>query len=219
MYVRYLTLQVQLQPNQITRAQRAHRSLAVNCNLLLDTDHAQISWLHLGERDQKLRHEWHKILDGVRMRSKQHDAHRPTTQVLLKSQILVDRHERIKLAGDAIKHRPVVDVRCAEVCAHRRHVVSRNEPRETFGHTRVEEDLQVQPLRSAGDGLAQERLTCKSEHRHGVLSRYRGKIGEELRQRMAALDVINERPHRDTSPCKAGFAPEAFRVGRDERYR
>lgn len=31
------TPQVQLQPNQIMRAQRAHHSSAVNCNLLLDT--------------------------------------------------------------------------------------------------------------------------------------------------------------------------------------
>ncbi len=63
----------------------------------LDTNHAQIARLHLGELEQRRGHKWHQIFNGIRVGTQQHNAKRALTQILLIAQILIDSHKRIKI--------------------------------------------------------------------------------------------------------------------------
>jgi hypothetical protein len=49
-----------------------------------------------------------------------------------------------------------------------------------------------------------------------VVARHVREVGEELRELMPALDVVDERPHRHTRTRETGFAAKAGGARRDE---
>jgi hypothetical protein len=80
------------------------------------------------------------MLDAIRMRPEQNNWKRSSALILLEGQILIDRHERVALSGQAIQERTVIEVRCAQKSADRYDVMASEVTCEADRNACVEHD-------------------------------------------------------------------------------
>ena len=180
-----------------------------------DTDDAEFARLHVGEGRHEWRDEGNQVLQRVRMRPEQHDAKRACAQILLKAQTPVDSHEGLAERGDGVKQRPVIEIGASEHAAHGHDRVPRDVAGEALGHTRIEDKAHDWLGRGNG-GLTEQRLAREFEDGDCVLARHAREVLEELPERMAAFDVVDERAHGNARPRETGLTTEAIGGGGDE---
>ena len=132
-----------------------------------------------------------------------------------KGRFFVHRNERIALTGQAIQERAVVEVGCAKESSDSRDVMAREEPRQAGWHACVQHNAHSLILRGARRCLPDERLPREFEDRDRVFTRHVRKIREELRELMAAFDVVDKRAHGHARPGEARFTSQTRGTRRD----
>lgn len=77
------------------------------------------------------------MLQAARMRPKEYHRKRPTTEVLLEPDVLVDRDEGIAATSESIEQRSVVDIRSTEELTDGRDRMGWKESCQAGRHARI----------------------------------------------------------------------------------
>ena len=60
--------------------------------------------------------------------------------------------------------------------------------------------------------IRSNQFTCRRKHRNNLAALYRGKLAQEMLQRVATLQVVKKCAHRNARPYEYRRATEYFRV-------
>ncbi len=176
-----------------------------SCSASLDANDVYFARRGLSEGGQDHRCEWREHGKCISRRASDDDPETPPAQILLEPEILVHSHERIILGVGGIEQRRIVQIGPATLM-HRLHTVTGQQCGEGPWQIPIEQNAHDGGLRCRGDESAFREL---EDGDRVVPADVRKRI-QELVERMACLEVINEALNRNPSARKYRRAPEAL---------
>ena len=165
-----------------------------------------VARLKFGKAAQDFRCKGEHMDDAVGFDAQQDDGKRKRRGFVLPGQLLVHSQEQVKFAGfgNEAKELAVADAGPAGLRNGFDNMAGKF-PSQILGQTFVEQD--------AHSGGGEQSFAGLFQKGNGLLARDRGVLFQKLAERIAALDVIQQRPHGNARAGKARLATHDFRVG------